>query len=95
MEFTVALKECLKGKLIKRKGWNGKNQYVFNFKNSVICIKQEIYHDLGSNSNFENTTINNYPINDFLMIKTNDNKVNSWTPSIIDILSNDWEVKEV
>lgn len=35
MDFSEALKLLVKGEKLKRKGWNGQNQYVKTFKSEV------------------------------------------------------------
>lgn len=103
MEFNDALKECKKGKAIKREGWNEKDQYVINFANCVLSIfdedsnNTEIFpmddkDDGYTTTIFEATTINDCKVIDFLLIKTQQGFITSWVPSITDIQADDWKV---
>ena len=106
MKFNEALNKCKKnGKKIKREGWNGKNQFVFNFANCCISFydedseSEECYpmndQDEGYTTTiFEATKIEDCKILDFLLIKTQQGYVTSWVPSIIDIQSDDWVIVE-
>lgn len=105
MEFNEALKECKKGKAIKREGWNGKDQYVINFANCYVSVYDEDSKstdvfpmdekdDGYTTTIFEATTINDCKILDFLLIKTQQGFITSWVPSITDIQADDWEAIE-
>lgn len=79
MTFGQALEEAKKGKCIARKGWNGKNQYVFLIEGKLLA------RNLGP--------IVAVPCTDVLAIKTSANVIQvGWLATQSDMLSNDWEV---
>lgn len=101
MNFNEALVKCKEGKKIKRKGWNGKDQYVISFSNCVIGFYDEDsnntdYYPMNdkddgyTTSIFEAATINDCVIDDFLLLKTQQGHITSWLPSITDIQADDW-----
>ena len=86
MDFGQALTQAKLGKSIKRKGWNGKNQFVYLIKGEDL---QKVLH-YGFGEYLGETTIT-----DTLAIKTTSNQIQvGWLASQSDMLSNDWEVIE-
>lgn len=101
MKFEEALKECKEnGKGIYRKGWNGKSQVVIAFSKCRLSFvetnqfDEEIY-DMNDSEGREGTIfdecrINGFPVRDFLILITTQQYAVSWTPSITDVLADDW-----
>lgn len=80
MTFGQALEEAKKGNCIARKGWNGKNQYVFLIEGELLT------RSLGPG-------VVAVPCTDVLAIKTAANVIQvGWLATQSDMLSNDWEV---
>jgi hypothetical protein len=85
MNFSDALKELKNGKKLQRSGWNGKNLFVYlvsggDYKVQMDCIKP--YADNNGCVHYE----------PYFAIKNVKNTINTWMPSVSDILANDWEV---
>ena len=86
MDFGQALIQVKLGKSIKRKGWNGKNQFVYLIKGEDL--------QKGLNYGF-GEYLGEPTITDTLAIKTTSNVIQvGWLASQSDMLSNDWEVIE-
>lgn len=82
MNFGEALEKLKQGKQVARKGWNGKNQYVFLIEGALLT------HCLGP-------AIVAVPCTDVLAIKTSSNVIQiGWLATQSDMLSDDWEVVE-
>ena len=82
MNFGKALEEIKQGKKVRRKGWNGKNQFIelatgISYKN----LNNEII-------NVEHETIGN---NAIAFVGTSGVQL-GWLASQADMLSEDWEV---
>jgi hypothetical protein len=85
MNFGHALEALKAGKKIARKGWNGKDQYLF------LATDAEFHTDadIGSLQDKEITVCN------FICIKTTRNQIQcGWLASQSDMLSDDWIVAE-
>lgn len=85
MDFGQALTALRDGWKVYRKGWNGKEMFLFLVPGSTFKVNRlpllGIYP--------EGTEINYCPHID---LKTADGKVVPWTASQTDILAYDWEV---
>lgn len=83
--------------VIKRKGWNGDNQYVRPLVSGAPhptdapdAFPQNPYFKLWDNNAQADGTFNTFAI-----IKTTQNQVFPWTPSQGDLFAWDWEVHEL
>lgn len=84
MDFGKALEAIKSGKKAKRKGWNGKNQYIELASNiSYISASNEIV-------NCEHDAIGNRAI---AFVGTNGVQM-GWLATQSDMLADDWEVVE-
>lgn len=92
------------GKKLKRKNWNGKNQFVFLVKGvDIYDAYASRFDDYEGVSDFDDSLITKLTcinrdgtqIADLLAIKTTSNQIQlGWLASQTDMLSNDWEVIE-
>lgn len=78
MSFSEALEKLKEGKKIKRKGWNGKEQYL-------TLAKRVYYKDIGDETHISNKAI--------VFHGTQGIQV-GWLASQADMLTDDWEVIE-
>ena len=86
MNFGQALEQAKLGESIKRKGWNGKNQFVYLIQGEDL--QKGLHYGFGQYEG-EPTIV------DTLAIKTTSNQIQiGWLASQSDMLSNDWEVVE-
>lgn len=86
MNFGEAIEKCKQGSCIARKGWDGKDQFVFLVKgNDLQTILKYGYCD----KHLENNTT----IVDVLAIKTSANQIQiGWLATQTDMLATDWYV---
>ena len=83
MDFGKAVNICKAGRSIRRRGWNGKDQFVFYvpeakmFPNTKLMM---VYSDNGL-----------ITFRDFLAMKTVDGTIVPWVASQSDLLADDWE----
>jgi len=94
MTFSEALEQLKQGKKLKRKNWNGKNQFVFLVKgetiNQIIGIN---FCDDEIDKNLFKAIFEGSKLTDLLAIKTTSNQIQlGWLASQTDMLSDDWEV---
>jgi hypothetical protein len=85
MNFSEALEEIKNGKLLKRAGWNGEDQFVFLVNGSEFDVNREpllSIFDLG-------TRIKYRPHID---MKYQDGSVGVWLSSMGDLMAEDWEI---
>lgn len=87
LTFGDALELLKQGNRLARKGWNGAGQFVY--------YVPENKYPANNNPNspvvglFENDLV---PYRAYLALKTAQNDVATWVPSISDLLANDWVV---
>lgn len=98
MNFGQALEEAKNGKLIQRKGWNGKGMFVFERPSDAIPVDVVVEkvkslppavkeYFKGKNG------LTSVQFNSYLCLKgANDEIVNGWLASQTDLLANDWAV---
>ena len=85
MKFGEALNELLKGSKLKRQGWNGKNQFIYYVPQGSYKPCTKIAEQLTN----EQGLVEYEP---YIALKTVQGKVVPWTPSISDVLAEDWMV---
>ena len=82
--FGIALDKLKKGLKVSRKGWNGKNMYVYyeqpRYKVNVSRINNDIYNPESDYETYEGYFVLRYADRSFAV----------WTPSIMDLLAEDW-----
>jgi len=79
LNFGTALNYIKAGEKVARENWNGNGQFVFLVKNGETTAVDPKNPDFG-----------NAEKNDYLCIKTVDDKLVPWFPSQTDILADDW-----
>jgi len=85
MDFSNALIEIKAGKLLKRSGWNGKNQFVFLVNGSQFKVNRAPLLGIFT----EGTEINYRPHID---MKYQDGSIGVWMASMGDVMAEDWIV---
>ena len=80
MSFGEALIFLKSGKTLTRENWNGKNIGVY------------LYIPLSRSMTNEQLSANSYIMPHFRIWDKDKKTVNSWVPSISDILENDWMI---
>lgn len=80
MNFGLAIEAMKKGEALSRKGWNGKGMFL------LLCEVDED-HVLEYNKK-------TYGREDYIYMKTADDKLIPWTCSQADMLSDDWLIVE-
>ena len=84
MDFGQAIKEAKQGKYVSRKGWNGKDQFVFLVKGTDL--QKTLKYGYGE-------YIGEPTIVDALAIKTASNQIQiGWLATQTDMLAEDWIV---
>lgn len=83
MNFGQAIELLKQGKLVARKGWNGKGMYLLLVSGETIRYSiNQTYGDVDSVG---------LPVLDAIYMKTADDKLVPWLASQTDMLSEDWE----
>lgn len=85
MTFGEALDALKRNKSVARKGWNGKDMYLF------LVYRQESITNL-INGIYGDPTGEPLPVLDAIYMKTADNKLVPWIASQTDILAEDWVI---
>lgn len=85
MKFDEALDKLLKGSKLTRQGWNGKNQFIYYVPQGSYKPCTKIAEQLVN----EQDLVEYEP---YIALKTVQGKVVPWTPSISDVLAEDWMV---
>ena len=92
MNFGDAIKALKEGRKVARKGWNGKNMYLWLKPATVIkseWCKDPILKEIVDANNGEAEALGT------ICMKTADNKIlTGWLASQTDMLSEDWTVVE-
>lgn len=85
MKFGNALDELLKDSKLTRQGWNGKNQFIYYVPQGSYKPCTKIAEQLVN----EQGLVDYAP---YIALKTVQGQVIPWTPSISDVLAEDWMV---
>lgn len=85
MNFGQAVEAMQEGKLVARKGWNGKGMFIFLVPGSTFVVNRAPLLGIFP----ESTEITYQPHIDMY---TADKTVVPWISSQSDILANDWEI---
>ena len=85
MGIGEAIKAVKNGKKITREGWNGVGQFVYY----VPPSRFEAFTDIGREIAGSDGKVD---YGAYLAIRTNHGIVNTWVPSISDLLADDWRI---
>ena len=87
MDFGDAVKAAKEGFGIARKGWNGKNMFVYYVPEGAYPART------GAAKNYfgQGSLV---PYNAYFAIKNSNETVSTWVPSVNDCLSDDWYLLE-
>lgn len=81
--FEWALMHLKNGAKIQRKGWNGKGIFVYMVPRGIYdTCTEATSKEFGDKVQYE----------PYFAIKNVKDTINTWVPSISDLLANDWEV---
>ncbi len=83
--FGEATKLLEEGNAVRRKGWNGKNQFIYYVPASRYKAMTDIAKKIMDKDGYVNYAA-------YLAIKTEKGVVAIWTPVLADILADDWEI---
>ena len=85
--FSLALTYLNKGQKVARKGWNGKDMFIFLVPGSTFIVNSAPLLGIFPGG----TEVNYMPHID---MKTADNKIVPWLASQDDVLATDWVIVE-
>jgi len=85
MPFGAALEALKRGKCATREGWNGKGMFVYLVPANAYPAQTPV-----AKAFFGNDAL--VPYGAYLAIKGVDGIVNTWVPSISDVLAEDWSI---
>lgn len=96
MNFGQAIEAMKNGKKVARKGWNGKNMFIYLTTGSAVHLDEMKLETANYLRNFYiDGGMDEVEICPHVDMKTADNKlVIGWLASQTDMLANDWEVIE-
>lgn len=83
-DFSFALKALLAGRKITRSGWNGKDQFVYYVPANTYKAQTEAALETFGENVFYRA---------YFALKTVQNDVAVWVPSVSDILAEDWLIE--
>jgi hypothetical protein len=83
MTFGDAIQALKEGKRIARAGWNGKGQFVYLVPAASYPVQTG-----AAKAHFGEGSL--VPYNAYLALKTVDERVSTWVPSVTDCLADDW-----
>lgn len=84
MDFGSAITVLKRGVSVAREGWNGKGMWVHLMERNSVAYTDPETDQLNSV----------YVLEPFFVIKNVQGSLNTWVPSISDLLAEDWEVAE-
>lgn len=85
MNFEDALTALKIGKRVSRSGWNGKGMFAYLVPEASYPVQTG-----AAKEHFGEGAM--VPYRAYLALKTVDDDVAVWVPSVSDILANDWQV---
>jgi hypothetical protein len=83
MSFGLAIEAVKKGARVARAGWNGKGQFVYLVPPASYPVQTG-----AAKAHFGEGSM--VPYNAYLAIKTVNETVSTWAPSVSDCLADDW-----
>ena len=88
-DFGTAVEALKQGARVAREGWNGKGMFLYYVpENKYPASRNEYGTMIGV---FEDDMV---PYREYIALKTVDNQVVPWAPSISDALAEDWQIVE-
>lgn len=84
--FGTAIELSKQGKKVARKGWNGKDMFVFYANANLYPVKRNAEGSLVKGTFFNDMV----PCEHCLALQTAQNYVATWSPSTSDALAEDW-----
>ncbi len=88
-DFGTAVEALKQGARVAREGWNGKGMFLYYVPaNKYPATRNEHGMMIGV---FEDDMV---PYREYIALKTVDNQVVPWAPSISDALAEDWQIVE-
>lgn len=88
LTFGEAAKLLKEGKAVRRKGWNGKNQFIYYVPASRYKAMTDIAKSIMDEDGFVSYAA-------YLAIRTESGIVAIWSPVLTDVLADDWEIVEL
>ena len=85
--FGYALEAVRRGQRVARAGWNGKGQFVYLVPPASYPVQTG-----AAKAHFGEGSM--VPYNAYLALKTVDERVSTWVPSVSDCLADDWLIVE-
>jgi hypothetical protein len=81
--------ECLKlGKAVAREGWNGKGMFIYLVPGNAYPAQTGVAKQFWGDTSM-------VPYSPYIAMKAVDGMVDTWSPSVRDVLAEDWEVIEI
>lgn len=103
LKFGEALDALKEGKMVYRKGWNGKELFVFRQVPAMIdktivpkmqSLPQAVKDEFQKRFDDEKQQIDAIYYDNQLALVNQSNLINGWAPSVSDALAEDWIIKE-
>lgn len=88
LTFGEAAKLLKDGKAVRRKGWNGKKQFIYYVPSSRYKAMTDIAKKIMDEDGYVNYAA-------YIAIRTESGVVAIWSPVLTDVLAEDWEVVEL
>lgn len=85
--FSKALEELKQGKKVARTGWNGKGMFVYYVAGGDYTVQMDSVKQYAD----KNNCLHYEP---YFAIRNVRGTINTWVPSVSDLLADDWYVVE-
>lgn len=85
MNFGEALDKLKEGLKVQREGWNGKGMFLYYVNADKYPAKMEIAKTIADDEG-------KVPYGAYVALKTVNGTVIPWTPNMLDMLAEDWQV---
>lgn len=86
-DFGVAIRKLKEGCKVARKGWNGNGMFVYYVPAASYPMQRNNLETMGGI--FPDDMV---PYREYLALKTAQNDVSTWAPSVSDALATDWQL---
>lgn len=88
MNFGEVLNALQEGKKVTRNGWNGKGMFLYY----VPAASYKAMTPIAIETFGENAMV---PYEPYIAMKNAQGTISIWTPSVMDLFANDWEVIQI
>lgn len=88
LNFGSAIQQLKLGKAVARTGWNGRGMFIYLVHGNAYPAQTGVAKQFWGESSM-------VPYSPYIAMKAADGMVDTWAPSVRDVLAEDWQIVEL